>query len=109
MSVNHLGKIEFAPGSGFALGFSVLEDVGARGTPGSVGELGWGGAYHSVYWIDPLEDMVVVDLTQLIPAGNVDDLVTARVLVYPALVDELGDVMSIRHAVAAGGAGADRE
>lgn len=87
MGVNHLGEIEFSPGSGFALGFAVLEDVGARGTPGSVGELSWGGAYHSEYWIDPVEDMVVVHLTQLIPAGDVDDHAKVRALVYQAIVD----------------------
>ena len=87
MSVNHLRDIPYNPGEGFGLGFSVLEDLGARGTPGSVGELGWGGAYHSTYWIDPVEDMIVVHLTQLIPAGDVDDHAKVRALVYQAIVD----------------------
>lgn len=87
MSVNHLGDIPFQPGVGMGLGFSVLEDVGARGTPGSVGELGWGGAYHSTYWIDPQEELVVVHLTQLIPAGDIDDFETVRALIYQAIVD----------------------
>jgi CubicO group peptidase (beta-lactamase class C family) len=65
----------------------VLEDVGARGTPGSVGELGWGGAYHSTYWIDPREALVVVHLTQLNPAGDVDDQRKLRTLVYQAIID----------------------
>lgn len=87
MSVSHLGDIPFQPGQGFGLGFSVLEDVGARGTPGSAGELGWGGAYHSTYWIDPVEELVVVHLTQLIPAGDVDDQSKVRTLIYQAIVD----------------------
>ena len=87
MRVDHLGDVEFGPGSGFGLGFSVLEDVGTRGTPGSVGELGWGGAYHSTYWIDPIERLVVVHLTQLTPAGDVDDQNKLRTLVYQAIVD----------------------
>jgi CubicO group peptidase (beta-lactamase class C family) len=87
MSVSHLGDIEFRPGQGFGLGFSVLEDVGTRGTPGSVGELGWGGAYHSTYWIDPVERLVVVHLTQLIPAGDVDDQDKVRTLIYQAIAD----------------------
>lgn len=87
MSVNHLGDIPFNPGSGMGLGFSVLEDVGARGTPGSIGELGWGGAYHSTYWIDPVEELVVVHLTQLIPAGDIDDFGKVRALVYQSIVD----------------------
>lgn len=87
MSVNHLRDVAFQPGSGMGLGFSVLEDVGDRGTPGSVGELGWGGAYHSTYWIDPVEELVVVHLTQLIPAGDVDDQAKVRTLVYQSIVD----------------------
>ena len=88
MSVNHLGDVSFSPGSGFGLGFSVLMDLGARGTSGSVGELAWGGAYHSRYWIDPVEDLLVVYMTQLIPAGSVDDHPKIRELIYQALVDE---------------------
>ena len=89
MTVNHIGN-RFSPdGSvGFGLGFSVLSDLGARGTPGSVGEYAWGGAYHSTYWVDPEEDLVVVYFTQLIPAGGVDDHAKLRTLVYQA-VDEL--------------------
>lgn len=87
MGTSHLGTIPFQPGVGFGLGFSVLEDVGTRGTPGSVGELGWGGAYHSTYWVDPVERLVVVHLTQLIPAGGVDDQAKLRSLVYQAIVD----------------------
>jgi CubicO group peptidase (beta-lactamase class C family) len=87
MSVSHLGGVEFRPGQGFGLGFSVVEDVGARGTPGSVGELGWGGAYHSTYWIDPAEELIVVHLTQLIPAGDIDDQAKVRTLVYQAIVE----------------------
>lgn len=87
MGSNHLRDIPFRPGEGFGLGFSVLLDVGARGTPGSAGELGWGGAYHSTYWIDPVEDLVVVHLTQLIPAGGVDDQAKVRALVYQSILD----------------------
>ena len=68
MTVSHLGALAFRDGAGFGLGFSVVQDLGARGVPGSVGEFGWGGAYHSRYWVDPQEQLVVVYLTQLIPA-----------------------------------------
>jgi CubicO group peptidase (beta-lactamase class C family) len=87
MTVDQLGDVPFNAGQGFGLGFSVLEDVGARGTPGSVGEFGWGGAYHSTYWVDPREELIVVHLTQLIPAGDLDDFGKVRALVYQAIVD----------------------
>jgi CubicO group peptidase (beta-lactamase class C family) len=86
MTVNHLGKIEFRPGEGFGLGFSVCEDLGKRGTPGSVGEFGWGGAYGSTYWVDPKEDMVVVYFKQLTPTNNLDDHAKLRSLIYQAII-----------------------
>jgi CubicO group peptidase (beta-lactamase class C family) len=86
MTVDHLGDLPFRPGQAFGLGFSVVEDLGARGTPGSVGEFGWGGAYHSTYWVDPAEQLVVVYMTQLIPAGDLDDHGKLRALVYQSLV-----------------------
>jgi CubicO group peptidase (beta-lactamase class C family) len=87
MTTSHLGDVTFREGQGFGLGFYVVEDVGARGSPGSVGEFGWGGAYHTTYWVDPREELVVVHLTQLVPAGTVDDQGKIRTLVYQAIVD----------------------
>ena len=69
------------------LGFSVVKDLGARALPGSIGEYGWGGAYHSTYWVDPEEDLIVVHLTQLIPAIGVDDQEKVRALVYQSIID----------------------
>jgi CubicO group peptidase (beta-lactamase class C family) len=90
MTVNHVGDLlsEFAPGVGFGLGFSVVEDLGERGEPGSVGEFGWGGAYHSTYWVDPQQELLVVYFTQLIPTGGVDDHGKLRALVYQAILDD---------------------
>lgn len=89
MTVNHIGDLpqtSVGDGLGFGLGFYVVEDLGARGVPGSVGEFGWGGAYHSTYWVDPEEELVVVYLSQLIPASGLDDQRKLRALIYQALV-----------------------
>jgi CubicO group peptidase (beta-lactamase class C family) len=85
MTADHLGDVSFADGEGFGLGFYVVEELGPRGQPGSVGEFGWGGAYHTTYWVDPAEELVVVYMTQLLPAGDVDDAEKVRALVYQAL------------------------
>ena len=87
MTVNHTGDLFlWAPGYSFGLGFNVLEDLGATGAHGSVGSYGWGGAYHSVYWVDPEEELVVVYFTQVIPTGpGLDDHATLRALTYQAL------------------------
>jgi CubicO group peptidase (beta-lactamase class C family) len=87
MTTDHLRDIPFRAGQGFGLGFSVVTDLGARGIPGSVGEYGWGGAYHSTYWVDPVEDLVVVYLTNLIPAGRIDDHGKLRALIYQSIMD----------------------
>ena len=85
MTVDHLASIPYQPGEGFCLGFSVVKDLGARGTLGSPGEWGWGGAYHSTYWVDPREDLIVVHMTQVIPSRGLDDYGTIRAIVYSSL------------------------
>ncbi len=71
---------------GFGLGFETIEDLGAYGQLGSEGTFGWGGAYHSSYWVDPAEELVVVYLTQLAPARSIDDFGKLRALVYSSIV-----------------------
>jgi CubicO group peptidase (beta-lactamase class C family) len=89
MTVNHLGEVTFPyiNGTGFGLGFYTVNDVGSRGLLGSKGEYGWGGAYHSTYWVDPEENLVVVYFTQLRPVNGLDDHGKLRALVYQAIID----------------------
>src|SRR6201987_5235760 len=47
-------------GSGFGLGFAVRPDAGRCPLPGSVGEYFWGGVLGTSFWIDPVEQLVVV-------------------------------------------------
>lgn len=88
MTANHVGELShFYPGNGFGLGFSIRRDLGSAGSPGTPGEFSWLGAYHSIYWVDPAEDLLVVYLTQLIPARDVDDFEKLRALVYQAITE----------------------
>ena len=87
MTVDHIALLEYPPGVGFGLGFSIVKDLGRRGLLGSPGEFGWGGAYHSTYWVDPREQLIVVHMTQVLPAGDLDDYGTVRAIVYSSLVD----------------------
>lgn len=93
MTANHLDgdhykdvKFPWDWGVGFGLGFSVTTDAGDRGVLGSLGEYGWGGAYHSSYWVDPAENLVVVYFTQVDPI-TLDDHQKLRSLIYQAIVD----------------------
>jgi len=85
MTVDHVGDL-YNPG-GFGLGFWVTERLGRDGQPGSVDSFGWGGAYHTTYWVDPAEKLVAVLMTQLMPAGNSDLHERFRAMVYQAIVD----------------------
>jgi CubicO group peptidase (beta-lactamase class C family) len=91
MTVNHVGTLfaERGPadaGKGFGLGFDVLLDLGRVGRLGSEGAFGWGGAYHTNYWVDPREKLVALVMTQLLPAGGSDLHDRFRTLVYQSIV-----------------------
>lgn len=51
------------PGYGYGMGFAVVRDSVAAGTPRSVGSFEWGGVYGSKMFVDPKEDLTVVMLT----------------------------------------------
>lgn len=88
MTSDHLHGIPFQNGTGMGLGFSVLKDLGARGTMGSLGEYGWGSAYHGTYWVDKDANMVVVYLTQIVnPNPGLDDFQKLRARLYSSIVE----------------------
>ncbi|NLO81336.1 MAG: beta-lactamase family protein [Xanthomonadaceae bacterium] len=98
MTANHLpgdmasmGQSRFseAPmeGVGFGLGFSVMLSPARAQTIGSVGEYAWGGAASTGFWIDPLEDMIVILMTQLMPSSTWPLRRELHSLVHQAIVD----------------------
>ena len=74
-------------GIGFGLGFSVMLDPARANVPGSVGEYAWGGAASTLFWIDPVEELIVIGLTQLMPSSAYPIRREVRSMVYAALVD----------------------
>ncbi len=91
MTANHVGKLfdERGPadaGMGFGLGFDVVEDLGRNGRYGTRGAFGWGGAYHTTYWVDPQEKLVALLMTQLLPSTGSDLDGRFRTLVYQSVV-----------------------
>ncbi|MGQ0767099.1 MAG: serine hydrolase domain-containing protein [Gemmatimonadota bacterium] len=87
MTTNQTGTLFGNPGGGigFGLGFQVAERDGADGLA-SEGTWGWGGAYGSVYKVDPAERLVLVLMIQLIP-NRTDIRDRFPSLVYQALVE----------------------
>jgi CubicO group peptidase (beta-lactamase class C family) len=87
MTVDHCGPVYTSPGQGFGLGFWVTKELGRSGDPGSVGAFGWGGAYHTTYWVDPAEKLVAVFMTQLLPATGSDAQAKFKALVYQSIIE----------------------
>ena len=100
MALNHLpgghdleqvGRPLFAEtrfdGVGFGLGFSVVVDPAAYRTACSRGEIAWGGAASTAFWVDPAEELTVMFFTQLLPSSTHPIRTQLRQLVYQGLTE----------------------
>lgn len=74
-------------GVGFGLGFSVVDDPVANKVLSSPGEFAWGGAASTAFWVDPLEGVTALFMTQLLPSSTHPIRPQLKQLVYQALVD----------------------
>ena len=74
-----------SPGLGFGLGFEIVTNPAALGLLSSVGEYSWSGAAGTLFWIDPVENIVSITMIQLMaspfPISN-----ELRVLTNQALI-----------------------
>ena len=74
-------------GLGVGLGGAVLLDPAAAHILGSPGEFTWGGAASTAFWVDPMEQMTVIFLTQLMPSSSYPIRRELRILANQAIVD----------------------
>ncbi|MGB8857705.1 MAG: serine hydrolase, partial [Ilumatobacteraceae bacterium] len=88
MRTNQIGTRYSPDGNGFGLGFATTDRLGANGFS-SVGTFSWGGAYATVYQVDPSERLVMVLMLQLVPS-SADIRMKFPTLVYQALADRPG-------------------
>lgn len=72
-------------GTGFGLGFAVNMDVAKSMMPGSVGEFYWGGMFSTAFFIDPVERIHMVFMTQLRPSSAYPIRRELKTLIYSAL------------------------
>ena len=72
-------------GIGFGLGFATRIDEVRNASLGSVGEYFWGGMASTLFWVDPVEDMVVVFMTQLMPSGTFNFRGQLQSIIYSAI------------------------
>jgi CubicO group peptidase (beta-lactamase class C family) len=87
MTVNHTGDRFPRPGMGFGLGYQVTDDVGESGTIGSIGTYGWGGAYGTIFLVDPVEELIGVMMMNLQPHEHLNIRRDFQTLAYQAITD----------------------
>ena len=98
MTLNHLpGKSDLSTlsrslfsetqngGTGFGLGFAVTQDPTRAMIPGSVGEYYWGGMFSTSFFIDPVEKLHAVFMTQMSPSWIYPIRRELKTLIYSAL------------------------
>ena len=73
-------------GVGFGLGFAVVIDPLPGKVVCSAGEISWGGAASTTFWVDQDADLAVSFFTQLLPSSSYPIRPELRQLVYQALV-----------------------
>jgi CubicO group peptidase (beta-lactamase class C family) len=81
------GPTDTFEGMGFGLGFAVVIDPVRNEILTSPGEYAWGGLASTAFWIDPVERITAVFMTQLVPSGTYPIRSELRTLVNSALVD----------------------
>ena len=72
-------------GVGFGLGFAVKEDPVANANTGPAGQYFWGGMASTIFWVDPVEDLIVIFMTQLIPSGTYNFRGQLESIIYGAI------------------------
>ncbi|AUW58411.1 serine hydrolase [Sphingobium sp. SCG-1] len=74
-------------GVGFGLGFAVTQDPAATMIPGSVGEYNWGGMLSTFFFVDPVERLIAVFMTQVMPSSAVQVRRALKTLIYAAMTE----------------------
>jgi len=73
-------------GVGFGLGFAMSLSEVATAALG-VEDYYWGGAASTIFWVDPVEDLVVIFMTQLMPSDTFNFRGQLKNIIYAALAD----------------------
>lgn len=86
MTTNQVGSLHSPTGLGFGYGFETTDRYGANGLD-SEGAFGWGGAYGTVYRVDPAARLVLVLMIQQLP-NTTDIRQVFPTVVYQALAEQ---------------------
>lgn len=72
-------------GTGFGLGFAVNMNPAKSLIPGSAGEYYWGGMFSTAFFVDPVERLTMVFMTQLTPSSLYPVRRELKTMIYSAL------------------------
>ena len=84
MSKSLFSEAEMA-GIGFGLGFATTIDSAATLTPCSTGDFYWGGMYSTAFFVDPVEDIIMIFMTQLMPSSTYPVRREIKTMIYSSL------------------------
>ena len=90
MTANHTGDKGIwlaGPGYGFGLGYAVVTDLGPSGTPRSEGSYYWGGAFGTIFWVDPQEELIGILMEQIRPYTHLNVRPDMATMTYQAIID----------------------
>jgi CubicO group peptidase (beta-lactamase class C family) len=72
-------------GIGFGLGFAVNMTPHTTLVPGSEGEFYWGGMFSTAFFVDPVEDIIMIFMTQLMPSSTYPIRREIKTMLYAAM------------------------
>jgi CubicO group peptidase (beta-lactamase class C family) len=78
-------------GFGFGLGFGILVDPSKAPDALSIGSFMWGGANGTIFWVDPVEDLIGIQLIQIAPYNHFNIRPLFSVVVSQAITDSLAN------------------
>ena len=90
MISNHSGDGEVyirGPGYTFGLGFGIVSDAGQARDPLTPGTFSWGGAWGTIFWVDPVENMIGIMMTQITSYNHLTVRQELGVTAMQAIID----------------------
>ncbi|MCG8413322.1 MAG: beta-lactamase family protein [Pseudomonadales bacterium] len=90
MITNHTGDKYITvrgPGFNFGLGYGILADAGTAREPLTPGSFTWGGAWGTIFWADPVENMIGIMMTQITSYRHLNVRQETAVTAMQAIID----------------------
>jgi CubicO group peptidase (beta-lactamase class C family) len=94
MITNHIGDLPVALGSvnftgyGFGLGYRVHRDPGQSQSAASPGEFGWGGAWGTYFFTDPVEELIGILMIQISSYSHLNIRADIVTLAEQAIIED---------------------